>query len=82
MDQKALDKFVNLPDPHYNYIFSNSEILPYFSILIYYDTIKMTSQKWLDESEVDKVVWSHTLEIAVPKFRESKNIHFRIFAYL
>uniref|UniRef100_A0ACB8FGA2 Uncharacterized protein n=1 Tax=Sphaerodactylus townsendi TaxID=933632 RepID=A0ACB8FGA2_9SAUR len=72
MDLKALDKFVNLPDPHYNYTFINSEKLPYFSIFIYHDTIKMTSQKWLDESEVDKVVWSHTLKIAVPKFESER----------
>uniref|UniRef100_A0ACB8FG35 Uncharacterized protein n=1 Tax=Sphaerodactylus townsendi TaxID=933632 RepID=A0ACB8FG35_9SAUR len=32
-------------------------------------TINVTAQKWLDKSEVDKVVWSHTLKIAVPKFR-------------
>uniref|UniRef100_A0ACB8FFG7 Uncharacterized protein n=1 Tax=Sphaerodactylus townsendi TaxID=933632 RepID=A0ACB8FFG7_9SAUR len=72
MDLKALDEFVNLPDPHYNYTFINRKILPYFSILIHYDTINMTSQKWLDKSEVDKVVWSHTLKIAVPKFRSRR----------
>uniref|UniRef100_A0ACB8FG00 Uncharacterized protein n=1 Tax=Sphaerodactylus townsendi TaxID=933632 RepID=A0ACB8FG00_9SAUR len=48
MDLKALDEFVNLPDPHYNYTFIKREILDFFSILIYYDTINMTSQKWLD----------------------------------
>uniref|UniRef100_A0ACB8FG96 Uncharacterized protein n=1 Tax=Sphaerodactylus townsendi TaxID=933632 RepID=A0ACB8FG96_9SAUR len=48
MDLKALDEFVNLPDPHYNYTFINSDILPNFGILIYFDTINMTSQKWLD----------------------------------
>uniref|UniRef100_A0ACB8FG54 Uncharacterized protein n=1 Tax=Sphaerodactylus townsendi TaxID=933632 RepID=A0ACB8FG54_9SAUR len=72
MDLKALDEFVNLPDPHYNYTFINSELLPYFRIIIYYDTISMTSQKWLDKSEVDKVVWSHTLKIAVPTFQSQR----------
>uniref|UniRef100_A0ACB8FG83 Uncharacterized protein n=1 Tax=Sphaerodactylus townsendi TaxID=933632 RepID=A0ACB8FG83_9SAUR len=70
MDLKALDEFVNLPDPHYNYTFIKRETLPFYGILIHYDTINMTSQKWLDKSEVDKVVWSHTLKIAVPKFRK------------
>uniref|UniRef100_A0ACB8FG68 Uncharacterized protein n=1 Tax=Sphaerodactylus townsendi TaxID=933632 RepID=A0ACB8FG68_9SAUR len=68
IDLKALDEFVNLPDPHYNYTVIDREILSFYGLLAYYDTINMTSQKWLDESEVDKMVWSHKLEITVPKF--------------
>uniref|UniRef100_A0ACB8FGA1 Uncharacterized protein n=1 Tax=Sphaerodactylus townsendi TaxID=933632 RepID=A0ACB8FGA1_9SAUR len=68
MDLKALDEFVNLPDPHYNYTLIDRMILPFHGISADYDTINMTSQKWLDKSEVDKMVWSHKLEITVPKF--------------
>uniref|UniRef100_A0ACB8FHC9 Uncharacterized protein n=1 Tax=Sphaerodactylus townsendi TaxID=933632 RepID=A0ACB8FHC9_9SAUR len=68
MDLKALDEFVNLPDPHYNYTLIDRMILPFDDKSADYDTINMTSQKWLDKSEVDKMVWSHKLEITVPKF--------------
>uniref|UniRef100_A0ACB8FG22 Uncharacterized protein n=1 Tax=Sphaerodactylus townsendi TaxID=933632 RepID=A0ACB8FG22_9SAUR len=72
MDLKALDEFVNLPDPHYNYTILSRENSPFIAIGVNIDSIKVTSQKWLDESEVDKVVWSHTLKIAVPKFGSRK----------
>ncbi|XP_060091308.1 autocrine proliferation repressor protein A-like [Heteronotia binoei] len=62
MDQKALDEFVNLPDPHYEYTLLTSKLQPFH----YFDTINMTSQKWLDESEVDKPYWSHELTILIP----------------
>uniref|UniRef100_A0ACB8FFS4 Uncharacterized protein n=1 Tax=Sphaerodactylus townsendi TaxID=933632 RepID=A0ACB8FFS4_9SAUR len=51
MDLKALDEFVNLPDPHYNYTLIDREISPYYDMLTYYDTINMTSQKWLDSPQ-------------------------------
>nr|XP_056714825.1 autocrine proliferation repressor protein A-like [Euleptes europaea] len=48
MDQKALDEFVNLPDPHYNYTITKREKIG-FLLPFNFDTINMTSQKWLDD---------------------------------
>ncbi|XP_054830457.1 autocrine proliferation repressor protein A-like [Eublepharis macularius] len=69
MEQKALDEFVNLLDPHYSYTVLEKKTFNFlydFTVI----TINMTSQKWLDESEVDKPVWSHNLTIYVPKTRK------------
>uniref|UniRef100_A0ACB8FGA9 Uncharacterized protein n=1 Tax=Sphaerodactylus townsendi TaxID=933632 RepID=A0ACB8FGA9_9SAUR len=64
MDLKALDEFVNLPDPHYSYKFLNRKTVPISAeAASFVHTIQMTSQKWLDESEVDKPVWTHRLLI-------------------
>ncbi|XP_060119671.1 autocrine proliferation repressor protein A-like [Heteronotia binoei] len=62
MDQKALDEFVNLPDPHYEYTLLKKIVVPYTT----HNIINMTSQKWLNESEVDKPYWSHELTILIP----------------
>ncbi|XP_054830201.1 autocrine proliferation repressor protein A-like [Eublepharis macularius] len=67
MEHKALDDFVNLHDPHYQYTFLKKEGTRTHSGAPFFHTINMTSQKWLDESEVDKPVWSHKLTIVLPK---------------
>ncbi|XP_060091305.1 autocrine proliferation repressor protein A-like [Heteronotia binoei] len=66
-DLKALEEFVNRPDPHYRYTFVKQEMLFVFSDNASIYTINMTSQKWLDETEVDKPVWSHELTIINPR---------------
>ncbi|XP_060091311.1 autocrine proliferation repressor protein A-like [Heteronotia binoei] len=67
MDLKALDEFVNLPDPHYEYTFLKRKTNQFFVRIVNTDLINMTSQKWLNESEVDKPIWCHNLTICVPK---------------
>ncbi|XP_058023899.1 autocrine proliferation repressor protein A-like [Ahaetulla prasina] len=62
-DQKALEDYVNLPDPHYSYTLVSKE--EHHDSTVY--TINMTSLKWLDDSEVDKTIWWHMMTIAVPK---------------
>uniref|UniRef100_A0ACB8FHA2 Uncharacterized protein n=1 Tax=Sphaerodactylus townsendi TaxID=933632 RepID=A0ACB8FHA2_9SAUR len=49
MDLKALDEFVNLPDPHYNYTILWREDSPFVTFGVYLASINMTSQKWMDE---------------------------------
>ncbi|XP_060091306.1 autocrine proliferation repressor protein A-like [Heteronotia binoei] len=66
-DLKALEEFVNRPDPHYKYTFVKTKMLPFWSDVTFQHSINMTSQKWLDETEVDKPVWSHVLDIIIPK---------------
>ncbi|XP_060091303.1 autocrine proliferation repressor protein A-like [Heteronotia binoei] len=73
-DLKALEEFVNRPDPHYEYTFVKEEPGLYTTERANFHYINMTSQKWLDETEVDKAVWSHELIILYPtklKYGES-----------
>ncbi|XP_048349982.1 autocrine proliferation repressor protein A-like [Sphaerodactylus townsendi] len=74
-DLKALDEFVNRPDPHYNYTFLRTKDGFFLGILTKVDIINMTSQKWLDKSEVDKSVWSHELMIGL--FQYTTRLKFR-----
>ncbi|XP_026523025.1 autocrine proliferation repressor protein A-like [Notechis scutatus] len=63
MDQKALEDYVNLPDPHYSYTLVSKE--EHHDSTVY--TINMTSLKWLEDSEVDKTIWWHMVTMTTPK---------------
>ncbi|XP_054830453.1 autocrine proliferation repressor protein A-like [Eublepharis macularius] len=51
IEWKALDEFVNLIDPHYEYTFLEKEKFHISVIQATFHTIQMTSQKWLDGRE-------------------------------
>jgi PhoPQ-activated pathogenicity-related protein len=60
--QTALDQYVAKPDPNYQFNRYHTESG------IGYDTyfLKMTSQRWREPHEVDRVLWEHELIIIVP----------------
>ncbi|XP_061469346.1 autocrine proliferation repressor protein A-like [Rhineura floridana] len=69
VEQKALDVYVQQRDPHYSYTIKKKEDSP--DVTVY--TLKMTSLKWLDDSEVDTTVWWHELFIVMPKNQQMKD---------
>jgi PhoPQ-activated pathogenicity-related protein len=58
----ALDDYVAAPDPSYTYQLSESR--PGFGYNAY--IIRMTSQTWQSQAEVDQPLWQHWLSIIVP----------------
>lgn len=63
-----LDDYVNEPDSHYkwsvmDYTLSGSD----FNGDFVGHVLNMTSQKWLDESVVDRPIWTHALVIIEPE---------------
>lgn len=57
-----LDTYVHAPDAHYAYTLENT--IPGKGCTAY--VIKMTSQQWRSEKEVDRPVWTHWLTIMKP----------------
>lgn len=58
----ALDRYVQAPDSHYSYeLVRTIEGEGYTG-----HVLKMTSQKWLTEKEVNQPVWWHWLTVVVP----------------
>ncbi len=58
----ALDRYVAKADPNYSYKLVNTIKKEGFTTYV----LRMTSQKWRNESEVDRTLWEHWLTIAQP----------------
>jgi len=63
-----LDEYVAKPDSHYAWELANT--IPGNGQTTY--VLKMTSQQWLTEAEVDHPIWWHWLTIVVPKEVQSQ----------
>ncbi len=61
--ETALDRYVHEPDPAYGYELINTELSEEGTTYI----LKMTSQSWLAEKEVQQTRWWHWLIISRPK---------------
>jgi PhoPQ-activated pathogenicity-related protein len=61
--ETALDRYVHEPDPAYRYELVETELSEEGATYI----IKMTSQSWLTEKEVQQTEWWHWLIISRPK---------------
>ncbi|MDC0267860.1 PhoPQ-activated pathogenicity-related family protein [bacterium] len=59
----ALDRYVYAPDAHYSYRLVKTLKAEQASIHV----LEMTSQQWLSETEVDRPVWKHWLNVIVPR---------------
>lgn len=59
----ALDEYVSAPDPHYEYELLKTVDSEDHTTFI----IRMVSQKWLTEAEVNQPIWWHWLVIVRPK---------------
>ncbi|RNA24212.1 autocrine proliferation repressor A-like [Brachionus plicatilis] len=66
----ALDDYVNLPDPYYNYSLIKTYTHPTHKIFV----LNMTSQKWLNESIVNKPFWWHFVYLTVPNKISTKDV--------
>src|SRR5215204_352464 len=60
--QTALDRYVAEPDPSYRYELVDTLVGGGFSASV----LRMTSQTWLTEKEVDHPVWQHWLTVVRP----------------
>src|SRR5689334_14068580 len=60
--ETALDRYVKKPDPTYKYELVRT--IPGEGYTTY--VIDLTSQTWRKESEVDRTVWKHWLNIVKP----------------
>jgi len=67
----ALDDYVAAPDPNYSYALVDTRIGEGYSIFVFF----MTSQQWRSPGEVDRVLWTHEVLIAVPWVPHSGNQH-------
>ena len=67
----ALDRYVREPDPNYSYEIAKTIDRGDYKTFI----IKMTSQKWLTEKEVNFPLWEHYMVVVAPNVIES-NIGF------
>lgn len=63
-----LDTYVATPDPNYAWELARTDQAADFTSY----TLKMTSQQWLTEKEVDKPIWRHWVTICVPKVVETQ----------
>jgi PhoPQ-activated pathogenicity-related protein len=59
----ALDRYVAAPDPSYRY--ELIETIPGDGYAAH--VLEMTSQRWRDETEVDRPVWKHWLTVIEPE---------------
>ncbi|CAF0930820.1 unnamed protein product [Brachionus calyciflorus] len=57
-----IDDYVNTPDPFYSYNLIKTYSEPGYKLYV----LNMTSQKWLNESFVNRPIWWHYLSITVP----------------
>ena len=60
--QTALDRYVAAPDPSYRYEVVNNTPVGALTVSV----LRMTSQTWLTEKEVDHPAWQHWLTIVRP----------------
>ncbi|MDD1629310.1 MAG: PhoPQ-activated pathogenicity-related family protein, partial [Methylococcaceae bacterium] len=71
-EQTALDRYIAKPDTKYSYFsYSTDRNLLYNTYFLY-----MTSQSWRSSKavkEVDRELWTHVIEITVPKIRHSSS---------
>ena len=63
----VLDDYVAMPDSHYNwevmdYTLNGSDFNANFTGYV----LNMTSQKWLDETIIDRPIWTHALVVIIP----------------
>ncbi|MGH9803390.1 MAG: PhoPQ-activated protein PqaA family protein, partial [Blastocatellia bacterium] len=58
----ALDRYVAKTDPNYSYKLVNTIKKEGYTLYV----LRMASQKWRNESEVDRTLWEHWLTIAQP----------------
>lgn len=65
--QTALDEYVHTPDPAYRYDFEKSVDGDGVRL----DVLRMVSQRWLTEAEVDKPEWWHWVNVYRPETVES-----------
>ena len=59
----ALDRYVAAPDPSYRY--ELIETIPGDGYAAH--VLEMTSQRWRDETEVDRPLWKHWLTVIEPE---------------
>lgn len=71
-----LDDYVNTPDDHYGWSVQNSHSTSWYSVYF----LKLDSQKWKTEQEVDKPIWSHSITIVIPATVKSSTAIFTIYA--
>jgi PhoPQ-activated pathogenicity-related protein len=65
----ALDRYIAKPDPNYSYFsYSTDRDILYDTYFFY-----MTSQSWPSSGAVDRKLWTHVIEITVPKIRHSSS---------
>ena len=62
-EQTALDRYVAAPDPSYRY--ELIETIPSDGYTAH--VLEMTSQRWRDETEVDRPLWKHWLTVIEPE---------------
>jgi PhoPQ-activated pathogenicity-related protein len=60
--ETPLDRYVNSPDPSYHYEIAYQGKKEGYTFIV----LKMISQKWLTEAEVDEPEWWHWIRIVVP----------------
>jgi PhoPQ-activated pathogenicity-related protein len=61
-DRTALDRYVTAPDPSYHYDVVSSASADGMTATV----LRLTSQTWLTEKEVDHPVWQHWLTVVRP----------------
>ena len=59
----ALDRYVAAPDPSYRY--ELIETIPGDGFAAH--VLEMSSQRWRDETEVDRPLWKHWLTVIAPE---------------
>ncbi len=67
-EQTALDRYVAKPDPNYKFELVTS--MPGEGFTTY--VLKLTSQQWRSNKEVDQPVWEHWLTIVKPEHVQSR----------
>lgn len=61
-DRTALDRYVAAPDTNFTFHLVRTTPTPLGTVYL----LEMTSQRWLTEEEVDRPLWQHWLQVAVP----------------
>jgi len=62
IDSTALDRYVQAPDSAYRIVQASRLTLPGFTAVV----AELTSQRWLEPSEVDRTEWRHWLTVVYP----------------
>lgn len=70
-EASALDDYVATPDPHYGFVQVDTRHGEGYTVFV----LDMTSQQWRSPAEVDRVLWTHEVLIAVPWIAHSGNRH-------
>lgn len=58
----ALDRYIAKPDAHYSYKVTNTIKKEGFTVYV----VRLVSQQWLTEAEVDRPIWEHWMTIIQP----------------